>query len=251
MAVVLILTAAASAAPLVDVFASAAPLVDVFVSGISTNSWSTGKPVTYRIPCLVESQGVLLALASERLGGSGDESDTNLVQRRSTDGGTTWSNMTLVVSAEVDPPFAAARAFISSAPWAVTDSATGDVLMFYNQNSTESEACDCNVWYVRTSDGGLSWSKPVMIPPSSGVYGSSLDTGITLRTGPHKGRLVMCMRRICKNSCPGPWQSYSVSASVLLRGLLRLVPPPSPVTPLTLRACTRRIRRTAPAGLLR
>ena len=228
---------------------SASSLVDIFVSGISTNSWSTGKSVTYRIPCLVESQGVLLALASERLGGSGDESDTNLVQRRSTDGGTTWSNTTLVVSAEVDPPFAAARAFISSAPWAVADSATGDILMFYNQNSTESEVCDCNVWYVRTSDGGLSWSKPIMIPPSSGVYGSSLDTGITLRTGPHKGRLVMCMRRICKNSCPGPWQSYSVSVSVLLLGLLRLVPP---LSPLILRSVHSLDEfRTAPAGLLR
>lgn len=185
-------------------------LVDIFTSGTSTNSWSRGKPVTYRIPCLVESKvkGVLLALASERLGGSGDESDTNLVQRRSTDGGSTWSNTTLVVSAEVDPPFAARRAFISSAPWAVADAATGDVLMFYNQNSTENEKCDCNVWYVRTSDGGVTWSKPVPIPRESGVVGSSLNTGITLATGPHKGRLVMCMRRICKNSCPGPWQSF-------------------------------------------
>ena len=48
-----------------------------------------------------------------------------------------------------------------------------------------------------------------MIPPSSGVVGSSLNTGIQLRTGPHKGRLVMCMRRICKGSCPGPWQSFA------------------------------------------
>ena len=81
--------------------------------------------------------------------------------------------------------------------------------MFFNQNSTRNEKCDCNVWYVRTSNGGLDWSKPVPIPPTSGVYGSSLNTGITLKSGAHKGRLVMCMRRICKNSCPGPWQSYT------------------------------------------
>ena len=195
--------AAVSASP------TSAALVDIFTSGTSTNSWSKGKAVTYRIPCLVESNGVLLAFVSERLSSSTDESDTNIVQRRSTDAGATWSNTTLVVSAEVDPPFAAKHAFISSAPWAVADAATGDVLMFYNQNSTSTEKCDCNVWYVRTSDGGLSWSKPVPIPPSSGVYGSSLNTGITLRSGAHKGRLVMCMRRICKNSCPGPWQSYA------------------------------------------
>ena len=189
--------------------AASTPLIDIFTSGTSTNSWSKGKAVTYRIPCLVESNGVLLALVSERLASSSDESDTNLVQRRSTDAGATWSNTTLVVSAEVDPPFAAKHAFISSAPWAVADATIGDVLMFYNQNAASTGKCLCNVWYVRTSDGGLSWSKPVPIPPSSGVYGSSLNTGITLRSGEHKGRLVMCMRRICKNSCPGPWQSYA------------------------------------------
>lgn len=181
----------------------------IFSSGTSTNSWSRGVEVTYRIPCLVESKGVLLAFASERLGSSNDESSTNIVLRRSSDGGGSWSNMSLVVSAEVWPPFAPHHTFISSAPWAVADSETGDVLMFYNQNSTTGEKCDCAVWYVRTTDGGLSWSAPSPIPPASGVYGSSLDTGITLQSGPHKGRLLICMRRICKNSCPGPWQSYA------------------------------------------
>jgi hypothetical protein len=114
----LLLCSVASAQP-------APALVDIFTSGASTNSWSKGAAVTYRIPCLVVSSDVLLALASERVGGSSDESSTNLVQRRSTDGGVSWSNITLVVSAEVNPPFAAKHALISSAPWAVAD-AVGD-----------------------------------------------------------------------------------------------------------------------------
>ena len=200
-----------------------ATMVDIFTSGTSANPWSLGKAVAYRIPSLVTTAAaaaavaaadgtagtLLLAFASERLSGASDESNTNLVMRRSADGGATWSNMTLVVSAEVRPPFAPKTTYLSSAPWAVADAVTGDVLLFYNQNSTEGVACACSVWRVRSSDGGRTWSAPAMLPTASGVVGSSLNSGITLRAGPHKGRLLMCMRRICKNSCPGPWQSFA------------------------------------------
>ncbi len=46
--------------------AAAPPLQDIFVSGTSTNSWSKGQAVTYRIPSLVTASPlgppVLLAL---------------------------------------------------------------------------------------------------------------------------------------------------------------------------------------------
>ena len=62
-------------------------LHDIFKSGTSHNAWSKGHNVVYRIPSLVATKnGSLLAIVSERLGGSSDESDTNLVQRRSIDG---------------------------------------------------------------------------------------------------------------------------------------------------------------------
>ena len=126
------------------------------------------------------------------------------------DAGRTWAHASLVVPAEVDPPFAAKHAFISSAVWAVADaSRPGSVLLFYNQNQTAGLKCGCNVWYVKSRDAGSSWGPPVMIPPSSGVFGSSLNSGIQLRKGPHKGRLVVCMRRICANSCSLPFQSYA------------------------------------------
>ena len=113
--------------------------------------------------------------------------------------------MTLTVSAEVGHP----GEFMSSAPWAVADDVSGDVLLFFNLNSTRSEKCDCTVWKVRSTDNGLHWGQPELIPQHSGMVGSSLNSGITISAGPHKGRLVTCMRLICKNSCPGPWQSFA------------------------------------------
>jgi sialidase-1 len=137
---------------------------------------------------------------SERLGRSGDESDTNLVQRSSSDGGKTWGPITLAVPGGGS----------SSAPWAVPDDNTGETFLFFNANSTGGQTCNCLVSYVSSTDDGETWSSSfVPIPESSGFYGSSLTTGITLKDGAHKGRLITCMRKICRNSCPADYHSFA------------------------------------------
>eukprot|EP01043_Picozoa_sp_COSAG02_P023268 COSAG02_NODE_1237_length_13725_cov_27.071921_20_plen_327_part_00 len=183
----------------------AVPLQELFKSGkadgaITGNPWvKKGTPVTYRIPSLVATNSTLIAFASERLGSSNDESTTNLVQRRSTDGGERWGPLTLVVQATQG---------MSSAPWAIADDRTSQVLLFWNQNSTADQKCSCGVAMVQGKDGA-DYSKPVWLPVESGVVGSSLDSGIRLQKGPHAGRLLVCMRKICKNSCPGPYQAFA------------------------------------------
>ena len=144
----------------------------------------------------------LIAQASERMGSSNDESATNLVQRSSTDQGKTWGPLTLVVksSLKVD-----GHSGMSSAPWSLVDDTTGEMFLFYNANSTGGQKCTCGVAAVSSNDNGKTWSPPV----SSGLVGSSLTTGITLVIGAHAGRLVTCMRKICKNSCSPPYHSYS------------------------------------------
>ena len=116
---------------------TAVDLVEIFKGGPSTNPWSKGQFACYRIPSLVRSAGTLLAFGSERLSsghGCNDEADTNLVLRRSTDGGATWSPMQLVVPAV--PAGSSVANSISTAPWSMVDDATGDVLVFFNGNST-------------------------------------------------------------------------------------------------------------------
>mgnify|MGYP002844356308 CR=1 FL=1 len=158
-----------------------------------------GTPVTYRIPALVATNSTLVAFASERLASASDESATNIVQRRSTDRGQSWGPLTLVVKSE---------AGMSSAPWAIADPQTSQVYLFWNANSTADQKCSCGVAMVQGLNGE-HYSQPVALPPSSGVLGSSLDSGIVLQKGPHAGRLLVCMRKICKNSCPAPYQAFA------------------------------------------
>lgn len=177
---------------------------DLFVSGKASGlPWvADGTDLVYRIPSLVATNSTLIAFASERMSGKGDESPTNLVQRTSRDGGATWGALTLVVKSHLGPVDG-----FSSAPWSIADRA-GEVWLFYNANSTGGETCRCGVAVIK-SINGQSWSKPVAIPPSSGMVGSSLASGIKLQKGPHKGRLITCMRKICKNSCPAPYYSFA------------------------------------------
>ena len=155
--------------------------------------------MTYRIPALVATNSTLVAFASERLASASDESATNIVQRRSTDQGQSWGPLTLVVKSE---------AGMSSAPWAIADPQTSQVYLFWNANSTADQKCSCGVAMVQGLNGE-HYSQPVALPPSSGVLGSSLDSGIVLQKGPHAGRLLVCMRKICKNSCPAPYQAFA------------------------------------------
>lgn len=167
---------------------AAVPLQELFKAGkadgaVTGNPWvKKGTPVTYRIPALVATNSTLIAFASERLGSTNDESATNLVQRRSTDGGESWGRLTLVVESAHG---------MSSAPWAIADDRTSQVLLFWNQNSTADQKCSCGVAMVQGKDGA-DYSAPVWLPADSGVAGSSLDSGIRLQKGPHAGRLLVC-----------------------------------------------------------
>ena len=78
-----------------------------------------------------------------------------------------------------------------------------------NCASSDAHSCDCLVSYVESPNGGSSWSPPVLVPQSSGLYGSSLTTGITLTGAAHHGRLVTCMRKTCRNSCPDDFHSFA------------------------------------------
>src|SRR5438874_13810792 len=63
---------------------------DVFVAG--TEGYHT-----FRIPALITAKdGTLLAICEGRKTGRGDHGDVDLVQKRSTDGGKTWSPLQLI-----------------------------------------------------------------------------------------------------------------------------------------------------------
>jgi sialidase-1 len=120
---------------------------------------------SYRIPAIIQlPNNELLAFCEGRVNGAGDFGDINIVMKRSTDKGVTWSSLQTVVDA------ASLQAGNPAPVVDVTDPKypNGRVFLFYNTgNNQEAEVRKGNglreVWYVSSFDCGLSWSKPVNI----------------------------------------------------------------------------------------
>lgn len=150
---------------------------------------------TYRIPTLIRTQaGTLIAIVEGRAD-SADSGNIDLVCRRSTDSGDTWTTQTVAV---------AHGGQTASNPVLVQDPASGDVLLLslYGRAVDTSElirageAGPRRVYVQRSSDDGATWSATQEItasvrPSWMRGYGTGPGAGVTLTTGPHAGRLVV------------------------------------------------------------
>src|SRR4051794_5806485 len=117
---------------------------------------------TFRIPALIVTpKGTLLAFCEGRKNGRGDSGDVDLVLKRSTDGGRSWSRLTVVAddggNTVGNPCPAAGRK-------------TGPVWLLLTHNlgkDTERTIRDGTgkgtrrVWVTKSDDDGVSWSKPI------------------------------------------------------------------------------------------
>ncbi|WP_349497403.1 exo-alpha-sialidase [Crossiella sp. CA-258035] len=148
----------------------------------------------FRIPAVVRTaQGSLLAFAEGRVLNCGDTGDIDVVLKRSTDGGQTWSPLRLVNEGKGDT---------HGNPVPVVDHDTGRIFLFtsYNKGRTDDKPCDVpckRTPHVQHSDDdGLTWSAPVemsaqvKLPAWDYWYATGPGHGIQLTRGPHKGRLV-------------------------------------------------------------
>lgn len=113
----------------------------------------------YRIPALITaSNGDLIAAIDERIQNCGDlrsNRDINLVIRRSSDNGKTWSDIETVV----DYPIGQS----ASDPSMILDEQTGTIWMFFNYMDLDNEK---DIYYLKaisSSDNGKTWSEPVDI----------------------------------------------------------------------------------------
>lgn len=135
--------------------------------------------VSYRIPSLLTTtSGVVLAGAEQRIT---PRNHTNLVLRRSLDGGTSWEPMTTLV-------FSPGAAATDSA--LVQDRATGRVLALYNHFPAEPGPMGdiSHVRILHSDDDGATWSRPRDIHPplktgSMALLRVSPGNGIQLRDG--------------------------------------------------------------------
>lgn len=132
--------------------------VPVFTSGTEGHK-------SYRIPAIINlPSGELLAFAEGRVNNAGDFGDINIVLKRSSDKGKTWSALQTIVDA------ATLQAGNPAPVVDITDPLypQGRVFLFYNTgNNHEGEVRKGKglreVWYKTSTDGGITWSEAVNI----------------------------------------------------------------------------------------
>jgi len=171
-------------------FAALAPKqTDLFISG--TEGYHT-----FRIPALlVTKTGTLLAFCEARKTSPADHGDIDLVLKRSTDAGRTWSSLQLVYEQGGTDPITIGN------PCPVLDRQTGRIWLLFCRNNTD-------VLATFSDADGLHWSEPRLITrsvkkPTWSWYATGPGIGIQLQTGPHKGRLIIpCDHREIYNGRP-------------------------------------------------
>ncbi len=161
--------------------------------------WQSGQGEyhTYRIPAItVTTKGTVLVFCEGRKKGLSDAGDIDLLCRRSTDNGATWSTQQVVWNHESNT---------CGNPCPIVDRQTGTVwlLMTWNRgDDRESQIIaktskDSRRVYVTSSaDDGKTWAAPKEITdiakkPDWTWYATGPGGGIQIEKGPHAGRMVV------------------------------------------------------------
>lgn len=115
---------------------------------------------SYRIPAIIRLYNSdILAFAEGRMHSSSDFGNIDIVMKKSTDSGKTWSALKLIADND---------SLQAGNPAPVVDEKDGKVFLFYNTgNQPESQIRKGigkrEVWYKTSADGGETWSAPVNI----------------------------------------------------------------------------------------
>lgn len=152
---------------------------------------------SFRIPSLIRTtDNTLIAFAEGRAASNGDFGNINLLYKRSTNDGATWSRLSEVVGAGQGT---------WGNPTAVVDRETGTIWLFMNHQPVGSSPVnswdDRQVWLSHSTDDGVSWSDPVnmsaTLKPRTLADGRSwnwdaVGPGVGIQTTvDHPGRLVI------------------------------------------------------------
>lgn len=170
---------------------------------------------SYRIPAILRLPNKdLLAFCEGRVNSAGDFGNIDIVMKRSSDNGKTWSSLQVVADYEM---------LQAGNPAPVIDGTdpaypNGRIFLFYNTgNNHEGEVRKGNglreVWYKTSVDGGMTWSMPVNItmdvhrpnqPEINAAYDFKEDWrsyantpghAMQFQNGKYKGRIFVAANR--------------------------------------------------------
>ncbi|MBO9617701.1 MAG: exo-alpha-sialidase [Niabella sp.] len=123
-----------------------------------------------RIPALVYTKrGSLLAFCEGRIGTASDWADMNLIMRRSTDGGRSWTPIVIIDSMKGGPV---------GNPTPIVD-ANGTIHLLYQRDYAEG-------FYTFSEDDGRTWARPVNITATYNAFRPEYNWKV-LAPGPGHG----------------------------------------------------------------
>lgn len=152
---------------------------------------------TYRIPSIIEAKnGTLLAFCEARKNGRSDTGNIDLVMKRSTDSGMSWSDQVVLWDDDQNT---------CGNPCPVVDQTTGNISLLLTWNSGKVHERDIaigfgedsrRVFLTTSADHGQTWSEPTDITANTKAqswswYATGPGAGIQIQNGPHAGRLVI------------------------------------------------------------
>jgi sialidase-1 len=139
---------------------------------------------TFRIPSLIiTQQGTILAFCEGRKINRQDHGDVDIVLKRSTDLGETWSPLGLVYEE------GGGEKITIGNPCPVIDQSTGTIWLPFCRDNND-------IFITYSTDDGMTWQQPRKITasvkkPTWGHYATGPGVGIQLKRGPHVGRLLI------------------------------------------------------------
>lgn len=176
------------------------PLEDITNTRITVFSAKTLAKPSYRIPSIVTTSSGSILLFSEERDGWKDKSKTNIVMKRSTDNGQTWSSQIQITHQT------GTQAYMD--PTSVLDQNTGEIFLFTSRwNSPSADARTVRSFLSTSTDDGITWTNPVDITakvgatsPASVVRSFGPGSGLQLRDGENNGRLILATSLIEKDT---------------------------------------------------